>query len=130
MKPNLMLEYANVTVPLLWYRFKLDYDFHLHLLQNHIFIPFFLSLCDLLNRGLKLAKLGLLYSCQQVRSICRDYGVVCIRREGQDIEKIISCNDILTEYKVFTYILLIKVATKIEDDMTEDVFQMPVKRAC
>ncbi|KAI3496812.1 hypothetical protein L1887_39189 [Cichorium endivia] len=36
---------------------------------------------------------------EQVRSICRDYGVVCIRREGQDIEKIISCNDILTEYR-------------------------------
>nr|KAJ0211611.1 hypothetical protein LSAT_V11C400210380 [Lactuca sativa] len=35
----------------------------------------------------------------QVRSICRDFGVVCIRREGQDIEKIISRVDILTEYK-------------------------------
>ncbi|CAI9303459.1 unnamed protein product [Lactuca saligna] len=35
----------------------------------------------------------------QVRSICRDYGVVCIRREGQDIEKIISHIDILTEYR-------------------------------
>lgn len=36
---------------------------------------------------------------EQVRSICRDYGVVCIRREGQDIEKIISRDEILTEYK-------------------------------
>ncbi|KAI3496802.1 hypothetical protein L1887_39178 [Cichorium endivia] len=36
---------------------------------------------------------------EQVRSIYRDYGVVCIRREGQDIEKIISSNDILTEYR-------------------------------
>ncbi|XP_024960027.1 nicotinamide/nicotinic acid mononucleotide adenylyltransferase isoform X1 [Cynara cardunculus var. scolymus] len=36
---------------------------------------------------------------EQVRSICRDYGIVCIRREGQDIKKIISRDDILTEYK-------------------------------
>ncbi|XP_022028352.1 nicotinamide/nicotinic acid mononucleotide adenylyltransferase isoform X1 [Helianthus annuus] len=36
---------------------------------------------------------------EQVRAIVRDYGVVCIRREGQDIEKIISSDEILTEYK-------------------------------
>ncbi|XP_071732430.1 nicotinamide/nicotinic acid mononucleotide adenylyltransferase-like isoform X2 [Rutidosis leptorrhynchoides] len=36
---------------------------------------------------------------EQVRTICRDYGVVCIRREGQDIVKIISRDQILTEYK-------------------------------
>ena len=36
----------------------------------------------------------------QVRIICRDFGVVCIRREGQDIEKIISDDEILYEYKV------------------------------
>ncbi|KAJ0601566.1 putative nucleotidyltransferase [Helianthus annuus] len=36
---------------------------------------------------------------EQVRAIIRDYGVVCIRREGQDIEKIISSDEILTEYK-------------------------------
>ncbi|XP_008796379.1 nicotinamide/nicotinic acid mononucleotide adenylyltransferase [Phoenix dactylifera] len=33
----------------------------------------------------------------QVRTICRDFGVVCIRREGRDIEKIISSNEILNE---------------------------------
>ena len=33
-------------------------------------------------------------------AICRDYGVVCIRREGQDVEKIISDNNILNENKV------------------------------
>ncbi|MED6218604.1 hypothetical protein PIB30_028038 [Stylosanthes scabra] len=33
----------------------------------------------------------------QVKSICRDYGVVCIRREGQDVEKIISDDEILKE---------------------------------
>ncbi|XP_024170164.1 nicotinamide/nicotinic acid mononucleotide adenylyltransferase isoform X3 [Rosa chinensis] len=33
----------------------------------------------------------------QVRSICRDYGVVCIRREGQDVDKIMSNDDILRE---------------------------------
>ncbi|XP_059659721.1 nicotinamide/nicotinic acid mononucleotide adenylyltransferase isoform X1 [Cornus florida] len=36
---------------------------------------------------------------EQVRTICRDYGVVCILREGQNIEKIISDDDILNEYK-------------------------------
>ncbi|XP_057953173.1 nicotinamide/nicotinic acid mononucleotide adenylyltransferase isoform X2 [Malania oleifera] len=35
----------------------------------------------------------------QVRTICRDYGVVCIRREGQDVEKIIADDDILNECK-------------------------------
>ncbi|KAM5587288.1 nicotinamide/nicotinic acid mononucleotide adenylyltransferase-like [Rosa sericea] len=33
----------------------------------------------------------------QVRGICRDYGVVCIRREGQDVDKIMSNDDILRE---------------------------------
>lgn len=39
----------------------------------------------------------------QVRTICRDYGVVTIRREGQDVEKIISEDDILSEYSVTFY---------------------------
>ncbi|KAF4362296.1 hypothetical protein F8388_008180 [Cannabis sativa] len=34
---------------------------------------------------------------EQVRAICSEYGVVCIRREGQDVEKIISDNQILKE---------------------------------
>ncbi|EXB36057.1 Nicotinamide mononucleotide adenylyltransferase 3 [Morus notabilis] len=34
---------------------------------------------------------------EQVRTICSEYGVVCIQREGQDIEKIISDNPILNE---------------------------------
>ncbi|KAK0587895.1 hypothetical protein LWI29_030817 [Acer saccharum] len=34
---------------------------------------------------------------EQVRAIFRDYGVVCIRREGQDVDKIISDNEILNE---------------------------------
>ncbi|KAL6197040.1 hypothetical protein ACLB2K_032653 [Fragaria x ananassa] len=33
----------------------------------------------------------------QIRGICRDYGVVCIRREGQDVDKIMSNDDILRE---------------------------------
>ncbi|KAL2316643.1 hypothetical protein Fmac_030519 [Flemingia macrophylla] len=33
----------------------------------------------------------------QVKTICRDYGVVCIRREGQDIEKTLSEDEILNE---------------------------------
>ncbi|KAH7569206.1 hypothetical protein JRO89_XS06G0123400 [Xanthoceras sorbifolium] len=34
---------------------------------------------------------------EQLRTICRDYGVLCIRREGQDVDKIISDNEILNE---------------------------------
>ncbi|GAB2284773.1 hypothetical protein Dimus_019226 [Dionaea muscipula] len=37
---------------------------------------------------------------EQVRSICRDHGVVCIRREGQDIQKLIEKDDILRENKI------------------------------
>nr|GEZ07039.1 nicotinamide/nicotinic acid mononucleotide adenylyltransferase isoform X1 [Tanacetum cinerariifolium] len=36
---------------------------------------------------------------EQVRTICKDYGVVCIRREGQDIDDIIAHDEILTENK-------------------------------
>ncbi|EEF39590.1 nicotinamide mononucleotide adenylyltransferase, putative [Ricinus communis] len=36
---------------------------------------------------------------EQVRTICREYGVVCIRREGQDIEKTITDDEILNENK-------------------------------
>jgi len=35
----------------------------------------------------------------QVRTICSDYGVVCICREGQDVNKIISDDEILNENK-------------------------------
>ncbi|XP_021902514.1 nicotinamide/nicotinic acid mononucleotide adenylyltransferase isoform X2 [Carica papaya] len=37
---------------------------------------------------------------EQVRTICKDYGVVCIRREGQDVEKIIYNDEILNENKL------------------------------
>ncbi|XP_061353661.1 nicotinamide/nicotinic acid mononucleotide adenylyltransferase isoform X2 [Gastrolobium bilobum] len=33
----------------------------------------------------------------QVKTLCRDYGVVCIRREGQDVEKTICSDEILNE---------------------------------
>ncbi|XAR67360.1 Nicotinamide-nucleotide adenylyltransferase [Bertholletia excelsa] len=36
---------------------------------------------------------------EQVRSICRDFGVVCIRREGQNIDEIVSKDVILSAYK-------------------------------
>lgn len=36
---------------------------------------------------------------EQVRAICRDFGLVCVRRGGQDVEKIIASDDILNEYK-------------------------------
>ncbi|XP_064973616.1 nicotinamide/nicotinic acid mononucleotide adenylyltransferase-like isoform X3 [Musa acuminata AAA Group] len=35
----------------------------------------------------------------QVRTICQNFGIVCIRREGKDIEKIISTDEILHENK-------------------------------
>ncbi|ONK63882.1 uncharacterized protein A4U43_C07F19900 [Asparagus officinalis] len=35
----------------------------------------------------------------QVRTICRDFGVVCIRRDGKDIGKIIASDKILTANK-------------------------------
>ncbi|XVE96685.1 hypothetical protein REPUB_Repub02eG0243800 [Reevesia pubescens] len=36
---------------------------------------------------------------EQVRTICKEYGVVCICREGQDVEKIIIDDEILNENK-------------------------------
>ncbi|KAL0321555.1 UNVERIFIED_CONTAM: Nicotinamide/nicotinic acid mononucleotide adenylyltransferase [Sesamum calycinum] len=36
---------------------------------------------------------------EQVKTICRDFGLICIRRGGQDVESIISKDDILNEYK-------------------------------
>lgn len=33
----------------------------------------------------------------QVRTICKDFGVVCIRREGKNVEKLISNSEILQE---------------------------------
>ncbi|AQK55486.1 Nicotinamide/nicotinic acid mononucleotide adenylyltransferase [Zea mays] len=33
----------------------------------------------------------------QVRTICQDFGVVCIRREGKDVGKLIDNSDILQE---------------------------------
>ncbi|KAI3983055.1 hypothetical protein MKX01_035336 [Papaver californicum] len=36
---------------------------------------------------------------EQIRALCRDYGIVCIRREGADVEKIISGDEILNAYK-------------------------------
>ncbi|KAJ4875461.1 Nicotinamide/nicotinic acid mononucleotide adenylyltransferase [Raphanus sativus] len=34
---------------------------------------------------------------EQVKAICKDYGIVCIRREGQDVESMISGDRILNE---------------------------------
>ncbi|KAK4753048.1 hypothetical protein SAY87_021846 [Trapa incisa] len=36
---------------------------------------------------------------EQVNIICRDFGIVCIRREGQDIEKIIKDDGIMSKYR-------------------------------
>ncbi|CAH1421865.1 unnamed protein product [Lactuca virosa] len=56
----------------------------------------------------------------QVRSICRDFGVVCIRREGQDIEKIISRVDILTEYKSSIQVVDEIVPNRISSTLVRD----------
>lgn len=36
----------------------------------------------------------------KVRTICKDYGIVCIRREGQDVENMIFGDRILYENRV------------------------------
>ncbi|XP_051148505.1 nicotinamide/nicotinic acid mononucleotide adenylyltransferase isoform X2 [Andrographis paniculata] len=36
---------------------------------------------------------------EQVKTICSDFGLVCIRRSGQDVENIISKDDVLNEHK-------------------------------
>ncbi|KAK4389895.1 Nicotinamide/nicotinic acid mononucleotide adenylyltransferase [Sesamum angolense] len=36
---------------------------------------------------------------EQVKTICRDFGLICIRRGGQDVQSIVSKDDILNEYK-------------------------------
>ncbi|XP_075478544.1 nicotinamide/nicotinic acid mononucleotide adenylyltransferase-like isoform X2 [Primulina tabacum] len=36
---------------------------------------------------------------EQVKTICRDFGLVCIRRDGQDVENIVLNDDILNEFK-------------------------------
>lgn len=36
---------------------------------------------------------------EQVRAICGDFGLVCIRRDGQDVEEIVAKDDVLSEYK-------------------------------
>lgn len=56
---------------------------------------------------------------EQVRTICRDYGVVCIRREGQNIEKII-CSDILNEYKNNIKIVDEVVPNRISSTLVRD----------
>lgn len=55
-----------------------------------------------------------------IRIICRDYGVVCIRREGQDIEKIISRDDILTEYKSNIEVVDELVPNRISSTLVRD----------
>lgn len=36
---------------------------------------------------------------EQVKTICSDFGLVCIRRDGQDVEHIVAKDDILNESK-------------------------------
>ncbi|KAK9077611.1 hypothetical protein SSX86_005948 [Deinandra increscens subsp. villosa] len=57
---------------------------------------------------------------EQVRTIIRDYGVVCIRREGQDIEKIIANNEILTEYKSNIEVVNEIVPNRISSTLVRD----------
>ncbi|XP_057461778.1 nicotinamide/nicotinic acid mononucleotide adenylyltransferase-like isoform X3 [Actinidia eriantha] len=57
---------------------------------------------------------------EQVRIICRDFGVVCIRREGQDIEKIISDDEILYEYKNSIKVVDMLVPNQISSTRVRD----------
>ncbi|KAI7758349.1 hypothetical protein M8C21_013710 [Ambrosia artemisiifolia] len=57
---------------------------------------------------------------EQVRGIIRDYGVVCIRREGQDIDKIISSDEILTEYKSNIEVVNEIVPNRISSTLVRD----------
>ncbi|KAJ4974295.1 hypothetical protein NE237_007469 [Protea cynaroides] len=57
----------------------------------------------------------------QVRTICRDYGVVCIRREGNDDERIVFSDDILNENKD---------NIKIVDDLIPDQTSSTRVREC
>ncbi|KAL2666096.1 hypothetical protein AAZV13_02G259200 [Glycine max] len=61
----------------------------------------------------------------QVKTICKDYRVVCIRREGQDVEKTISKDEILNEnkdnIKVVDELVPNQISsTRVRDCMQED----------
>nr|GEY76743.1 nicotinamide/nicotinic acid mononucleotide adenylyltransferase isoform X1 [Tanacetum cinerariifolium] len=57
---------------------------------------------------------------EQVRTICKDYGVVCIRREGQDIENIIARDEILTENKTNIEVVDEIVPNRISSTLVRD----------
>ncbi|XP_068636586.1 nicotinamide/nicotinic acid mononucleotide adenylyltransferase isoform X2 [Aristolochia californica] len=57
---------------------------------------------------------------EQVRSICRDYGVVCICREGKNMEKIISVDEILSEYKTNILVVDEQVPNQISSTRLRD----------
>ncbi|WJX13554.1 nicotinamide-nucleotide adenylyltransferase [Trifolium repens] len=59
--------------------------------------PYSLSFFDGSHDDAELLLLCIFWIPEQVNSICRDYGVVCIRREGQNVEKTISDDNILNE---------------------------------
>ena len=46
----------------------------------------------------------------KVKAICKDYGIVCIRREGQDVESMIFGDRILYETRVSTTEFLVSVS--------------------
>lgn len=58
---------------------------------------------------------------EQVRIICRDYGVVCIRREEQDVKKIIADDEILNENES---------KIKVVDDLVPNMISSTRVREC
>ncbi|XP_011629399.1 nicotinamide/nicotinic acid mononucleotide adenylyltransferase isoform X2 [Amborella trichopoda] len=59
----------------------------------------------------------------QVRTICRDYGVVSIRREGQDIDKIIDGDDILFENKNNVIVVDELIPNKISSTRVREIIK-------
>uniref|UniRef100_A0A7N0T1U5 Cytidyltransferase-like domain-containing protein n=1 Tax=Kalanchoe fedtschenkoi TaxID=63787 RepID=A0A7N0T1U5_KALFE len=50
---------------------------------------------------------------EQVKIICRDFGIVCIRREGEDVMKIILNDEILFDNKVSRFYLYTHFIVKL-----------------
>lgn len=59
---------------------------------------------------------------EQIRAIC-DYGIVCIRREGQDVEKMINDDQILHENKINVKIVDEVVPNQISSSRLRDCIE-------
>ncbi|KAG9448660.1 hypothetical protein H6P81_008625 [Aristolochia fimbriata] len=91
------------------------------LTKNGIFSPESLKVMLLCGADLleSFATLGV-WIREQVRTICRDYGVVCICREGKDINKIVCSDEILSEYKANILVVDKLVQDQISSTLVRD----------